>query len=210
MPERKEIAPGQLEDGSFDLSDTASEVEEEFFADGDDADSADETADDVAEQMSEDTQQLVEELQASLAEAIAARQRALADYANYQRRATENEQRIRCEAICHVIRAFLPLLDHVALALGQDAAEITTEQLMDGVGIIQAEFKKTLDQLDVVEITPEPGEEFDPNCHQAVLREPTDEQEPNTIVTVLQPGFSIDEVILRPATVSVAAPVDGE
>jgi molecular chaperone GrpE len=207
MSKRKDVAPGQLEDGSFDLSGEEEEFDpatvEQSFTQPDEGSEA-------ADEMSEQTQQLVDELQASLAEALAARQRALADYANYQRRATENEERIRCEAVRNVVRAFLPVLDQFSLALGQDTSEVTVEQLMDGLELIRAEFIKGLDQLEAVEIYPEPGEEFDPNRHQAVMRTPTDEQEPNTIVSVLQVGYEMGEVILRPATVAVAAAPDAE
>ena len=57
----------------------------------------------------------------------------------------------------------------------------------------------------MIEINPAAGEKFDPTLHQAISMVPAD-QEANTVVGVLQKGYSIAERILRPALVTVAAP----
>jgi molecular chaperone GrpE len=54
-------------------------------------------------------------------------------------------------------------------------------------------------------VAPAAGEKFDPHFHQAISMVPA-EQEPNTVVTVLQKGYVIAERVLRPALVMVAAP----
>jgi len=55
-------------------------------------------------------------------------------------------------------------------------------------------------------IDPAPGEEFDPMRHHAVMREHTNRLPPDSVVAVLQVGYAVDEIVLRPATVTVAAP----
>ncbi len=102
------------------------------------------------------------------------------------------------------------MLDHFDLALNQDFKQITVDQLLDGVRIVRQELSKALESHKLKTVEPEVGEEFDPNCHQAVMRQPTDEQEPNTIASVLQVGYGIDDLVLRPATVVVAVALESE
>ena len=73
-------------------------------------------------------------------------------------------------------------------------------------GMVREELGKLLDIHDVRVLDPESGSEFDPALHHAVMREHTDRQLPNTIMAVLQTGYALDDYILRPATVTVAAP----
>jgi molecular chaperone GrpE len=173
-----------------------------------------ETPDRAAEveevELSEEGLQLVGQLQAERDEAIAARQRALADFANYQRRAQENEARALRDGVGSVVRSLLPALDHFDLALGQDVGQITVQQLYDGVRIVREELGKALERQGVRVIAPKIGDEFDPNEHKAVLRQPTGEQAPNTIVSILQVGYAIDSLVLRPASVAVAATPDDD
>jgi molecular chaperone GrpE len=62
-----------------------------------------------------------------------------------------------------------------------------------------------LERNKVVAINPPAGTRFDPHQHQAISMVPA-EQEANTVVTVLQKGYSIADRVLRPALVTVAAP----
>jgi molecular chaperone GrpE len=159
-------------------------------------------------ELSEEAMGLVGRLEAERDEAIAARQRALADFVNYQRRAQENEQRARRDGRADVVRSLLAALDHFDLALGQDTQQITVPQLYDGVRIVREELGKGLQSHGVRIIAPDLGAEFDPNEHHAVMRQATDEHEANTITGVLQVGYAMDGLILRPASVSVAAPIE--
>jgi molecular chaperone GrpE len=149
---------------------------------------------------------MIEQLKAELAEAVEARKRALADFANYQRRAAENEGRALRSGAAGVVRSLLGALDHFDLALEQDTAQITVEQLIGGVKIVHDELVKALARHGVERIDPVVGDEFDPNRHEAMLHQPADDIEPNHIVSVLQPGYTIGDLVLRPAKVVVAAP----
>ena len=195
MPKQKKPIPGEQDDGSFDLSDVTGDATDPpgAPAEGDDAS--------VAERS---------DLMMQLAEAVEARKRSMADLVNYRRRAEENEIRARQEGARSVLRSLLPVLEHVDLALAQDESEMTSEQLFTGVRILRDEIVKALETHGVRLIHPEAGAEFDPNEHRAVMRECTDEQPPNTIVSVMQVGYATAEAILRPASVSVAAPTETE
>ena len=67
------------------------------------------------------------------------------------------------------------------------------------------QLKSALERHKVIEINPEAGAKFDPHQHQAISVVPA-EQEPNTVVTVLQKGYLISDRVLRPALVTVTAP----
>jgi len=83
--------------------------------------------------------------------------------------------------------------------------EATPQQLREGVDATLRQLMTALERNKVLAIQPAAGEKFDPHRHQAISMVPA-EQEPNTVVTVLQKGYLIADRVLRPALVTVAAP----
>jgi molecular chaperone GrpE len=150
------------------------------------------------------TAQRVTQLEQELEQSLAARMRVQADFANFQRRARENETRAMGEGTARVLRSLVPVLDHLDLALGPGAAATTIDQLRDGVQIVRAELMKVLEGFELKPINPSPGDEFDAKRHQAVMQRATSAQAPGTISEVLQVGYSVGDVTLRPAAVVVA------
>ncbi len=146
------------------------------------------------------------QLTAQLDEAVEARKRALADFANYQRRAAQSERQASLGGEANVVRSILGVLDHFELALDQDRAQMTVEQLLGGVRIVRDELIRVLESFDVQPIDPAVGDDFDPNLHQAVLQQPARDIAPNSIVSVLQAGYKMGDIVLRPAKVSVSTP----
>ena len=157
----------------------------------------------------DDATALLAELKDELEKAVEARQRALADFANYQRRASQNEQQAVRSGEADVVRSMLAVLDHFNLALDQDKSKVTIEQLLAGVNIVRDELFRSLETFGVARIAPETGDEFDPNLHQAVLQQAAEGIAPNHVIAVLQTGYMMGETVLRPAKVSVA-PQDDE
>lgn len=155
-------------------------------------------------ELSPEAAALLADLKAELDEAVDARKRALADFANYQRRSTDNEFRAAREGAARVVRSLLAVLDHFDLALEQDTGKVTVEQLLGGVRIVRDELTKALESHGVCRIQPEVGEAFDPNRHEAVLQQTVEGVEPNHIASVLQPGYVLGDMVLRPAKVGVA------
>lgn len=162
------------------------------------------TAPDGADDAVDETAALIDQLTHEREEARAARQRALADFANFQRRSAENERRARVEGKTRVLRDFVEILDHFDRAIEQDPAKITTEQLLHGVCLVRDELMKAMELHGVVRIDPNRGDEFDPNRHQAMLRQPDDEVAPGHIVAVFSPGYATADQVIRPAKVAVA------
>ncbi|MCH2144140.1 MAG: nucleotide exchange factor GrpE [Phycisphaerales bacterium] len=155
-------------------------------------------------EMSEEVAEIVESLQKERDDAIEARTRALADYQNFQRRARENEARERELGVAEVARSLIPVLDQFELALGQDAGETTTDSLMKGIEIVRDELNRALNKTGVTQITPEIGDLFDPNLHEAMLQQPAEGVEPGHVSMLVQCGWALKNQILRPAKVAIA------
>jgi molecular chaperone GrpE len=155
-------------------------------------------------ELSEAAAELVSQLEAERDAAVAARQRALADYQNFQRRSIENERRAGEQGATRVVKSIMPVLDHFDLALGQNAKELSVEQLIGGVKIVRDELFKALQVNGVERIEPNQNDEFDPNRHEAMMRQPSEGVAPNHIVCVMQAGYAMGDQVLRPAKVAIA------
>ena len=147
------------------------------------------------------------ELQAKNAELAEQYLRAQADMQNTRRRAEEEISKARKFAVESFAESLLPVADSLEAGLAiQDASP---EQIREGAQATLRQLKSALERNKVMEIAPAAGTKFDPHQHQAISMVPRPEgsqQEPNTVVTVLQKGYSIAERVLRPALVTVAAP----
>jgi molecular chaperone GrpE len=129
--------------------------------------------------------------------------RAQADVQNARRRADDEIAKARKFAVEGFAESLLPVLD--SLEAGLAIPNVTLEQIREGSEATLRQLKSALERNKVVEINPAAGTKFDPHHHQAISVVPA-EQEANTVVTVLQKGYSIAERVLRPALVTVTAP----
>ena len=129
--------------------------------------------------------------------------RAQADMQNTRRRAEEEVAKARKFALEGFAESLLPVCDSLEAGLAHKDASIDT--IREGAEATLRQLKQALERNRVLEINPSAGTKFDPHQHQAISMVPA-EQEANTVVTVLQKGYSIAERILRPAMVTVAAP----
>lgn len=127
--------------------------------------------------------------------------RTLADFQNFKRRSLENEQRERAAGIAEVVRNLVPALDQFDLAL---AASGDAESLREGMRLIRQELLKVLSKSGVETIDPAIGDEFAPTMHEAVMRQPAEGVAPDAISMVLQPGYRLGEMVIRPAKVAIA------
>jgi|SRR5690606_21941482 len=130
--------------------------------------------------------------------------RALADFQNYQRRAALNEQEARRQGLSAIIHSLLAPLDHLDLALQQDESAVTAAQLKQGVQAVRDQFLHALASHGVEPIRPQPGDEFNPGHHEAMLEQPAEGVAPGHISQVFQTGYALGGRVLRPAKVAVA------
>jgi molecular chaperone GrpE len=143
------------------------------------------------------------ELQARHAEVSDAYLRARAEIENVRRRADDDMAKARKFAIEAFAESLLPVKDSLEAATAIPNA--TTEQVLEGVHATLRQLTSALERNKVVAIAPPAGTKFDPNQHQAITVVPAD-QDPNTVVALLQKGYLINDRVLRPALVTVAAP----
>jgi molecular chaperone GrpE len=145
----------------------------------------------------------VSELKAQNADLAEQFLRAKAEAENTRRRAEEDMSKARKFAVESFAESLLAVAD--SLEAGLAIQEATREQLREGSEATLKQLKSALERHKVVQIDPAKGAKFDPHQHQAISMVPAD-QEPNTVVAVLQKGYLIAERVLRPALVTVAAP----
>ncbi len=142
------------------------------------------------------------ELETKHAEMADAYLRAKAEAENTRRRADEEIAKARKYAVEAFAESLLPVRDSLEAAIG--TANATPEQMLEGVHATLRQLVQALERHKVVEVNPPSGTRFDPHQHQAISVVPAD-QEPNTVVAVLQKGYLIADRVLRPALVTVAA-----
>ena len=128
--------------------------------------------------------------------------RAKADAENARRRAEEEITKARKFAVEAFAESLLPVAD--SLEAGLVIKDATADQIREGAQATLRQLLAALERNKVLAINPTAGAKFDPHQHQAISMVPSD-QEANTVVSVLQKGYSINERILRPALVTVAA-----
>jgi molecular chaperone GrpE len=129
--------------------------------------------------------------------------RAQADVQNARRRADDDISKARKFAVESFAESLLPVTD--SLEAGLAIQDVTPEQIREGAEATLRQLKSALERHKVIEIAPAAGTKFDPHQHQAISVVPTPGQEPNTIVGVLQKGYTIAERVLRPALVTVSS-----
>ena len=129
--------------------------------------------------------------------------RAKADAENARRRAEDEISKARKFAVESFAESLLPVADSLEAGLG--IKDATAEQMREGAQATLRQLLAALERNKVIAINPGAGTKFDPHQHQAISVVPS-EQEANTVVSVLQKGYSIVERVLRPALVTVAAP----
>jgi len=126
--------------------------------------------------------------------------RTLADFENFRKRAEREKDDFRRYALVGVIRDLLPVIDNFERGL-EHAEE--GDEFHKGIALI---YKQLFDVLQRHGLKPiaESGVRFDPNIHEAVVREDDPSVPSHTVVAVLQKGYFLHDRLLRPAMVKVA------
>lgn len=140
------------------------------------------------------------ELETQLTEAKAAVLYVKAEGENIRRRATEDIEKARKFALEKFSNELLAVKDSLDAALLIEATDV--QSYKDGVELTAKQLSAVFDKFNIAELNPV-GEKFDPNKHQAISMLDS-EKEPNTVLTVLQKGYTLNDRVLRPALVTVA------
>jgi len=143
----------------------------------------------------------VKELRDSLA-------RRQADFENYRKRMERERSETFNRVVVDIAAKLLPVLDNLKRALETEASVEASESdefrhFLSGVDLIYKQLYGVLDALGVKPVLAE-GEMFDPHLHEAVVTEPTDDYEPDTVMQEIVRGFRVGDRLIRPALVKVA------
>lgn len=140
------------------------------------------------------------ELESQLSEAKAAVLYVKAEGENIRRRATDDIDKARKFALEKFSNELLAVKDSLDAAALIEATDV--QSYKDGVQITVKQLSNVFEKFNIAEINPL-GEKFDPNKHQAISTL-ENSGEPNTVTSVLQKGYTLNERVLRPALVMVA------
>lgn len=148
----------------------------------------------------------IDSLKAQLEERNTQYMRIAADFENYRKRTQKEKEELDQQVKRNTILELLPVVDNFERARShlkpQTDGEMTIHKSYQGV------YKQLVDSLKRLGVSPmrPEGQEFDPNLHEAVMREPTDEHPEGTVLEELVRGYYLGDRVLRHSMVKVAAP----
>ncbi|HKP38646.1 MAG TPA: nucleotide exchange factor GrpE [Pyrinomonadaceae bacterium] len=151
----------------------------------------------------------VKRLQTALAESQEAVARRQADFENYRKRVERERTETYNRLVSDLVRKILPVVDNLGRALDAERSIEASESkefrhFLNGVELIAKQLNEVLETFGVEPIAAV-GEHFDPHIHEAVVTEPSDEYEPDTVIEELARGYRIGDRLLRPAMVKVSS-----
>jgi molecular chaperone GrpE len=153
----------------------------------------------VQPQNEKSLEELLAEAHARLEQQRDAMMRAVADAENARKRAQAEAASTQKYALERFAEGLLPVMDSLEAAL--------QSKDLSGVELTLKQLRGALEKSNIREIDPKPGERFDPHRHQAMAAVES-QNEPNTVVSVLQKGYALYDRVLRPALVTVAKAVE--
>ena len=163
---------------------------------------------DVECAVAENPELTLEETIAQLHEEVAAAKdiamRAQADAQNVKRRAEQDIEKARKFALERFCSELLPVADNLERALEATTGdEEIVKPIAEGVQLTLKSFHDALKKFNIEALDPQ-GEPFDPQLHQAMTMVENNEVEPNTVIAVMQKGYTLNGRLVRPAMVMVS------
>ena len=177
-----------------------------------------EAAVEAAEQHAEQEQSPEAEIAMLYAELEAAKQtiadqkdgvvRAAADVDNIRRRAAQDVEKAHKFALEKFANELLPVIDNLERAIEfSDKKNDTLKPLLEGIDMTVKSFNDAVSKFGVEIVNPQ-GEQFNPDFHQAMSIQPSNDVTPNTVLAVMQKGYTLNGRLLRPAMVMVSKAAD--
>lgn len=130
--------------------------------------------------------------------------RTRADFDNYKKRVQRDAARTFEDAMSNVLKIFLSAADDLERALKNKPEGESIDSWINGIELIHQKLLTQMKNQGVERMDVKPGDEFDPNIHEAITQEDHPDFDEGQIIDVLQPGYKISERIIRPAMVRVA------
>lgn len=151
----------------------------------------------------ETLQQELKELQSKSEEYLDGWQRSRAEFANYKKRIEREQAQLHQTTSGAIIKRYLEILDDLERALNNSPKDGEGAVWAEGIKLIYRKFLNLLENEGVTLMNAQ-GEQFDPNRHEAIMSEETDEFESGQIIEIVKQGYMLGERVLRPASVRVA------
>jgi len=148
-------------------------------------------------------EEMVAKLEADLADAQDSALRAQADAANVQRRAEQEIDKARKFALDRFVGELLPVVDNMERALSAATDSGAEASIIEGLELTLKSFMDALKKSGVEIVDPQ-GEPFDPQLAQAMSMVENPDVEPNTVIAVMQKGYTLNGRLVRPAMVMVS------
>lgn len=145
----------------------------------------------------------IEQLKAAATQAAERELRALAEYENLRRRVSRDLEENRKFAALPIIRDLLPAIDNLNLAIDSASKSPETQGVAEGVKLVQTELFNVLANHHCQPIEAL-GQPFDPNLHEALGQQPSDEYEAGLVMLEVRPGFQVHGRVVRPSQVFVS------
>lgn len=130
--------------------------------------------------------------------------RTRADFENYKKRVQRDAARSYQDAMSSILKIFLSAADDLERALKNKPEGKEVDSWVNGIELIHQKLLNAMKNQGVERMDVKPGDEFDPNIHEAITQEDHPDFEEGQIIDVVQPGFRISDRIIRPAMVRVA------
>jgi molecular chaperone GrpE len=145
-----------------------------------------------------------EQLKAQVVENLDGWQRARAEFANYKRRVEAERAELTASAGAEALKRVLPAVDDFERAIQTLPDDLKDHPWVNGVLMVQRKLNAALEQSGITPLATNPGDPFDPNVHEAITHEDSDQFGSEQIIGEVQRGYKIGDRILRPALVRVA------
>ncbi|ESA36132.1 molecular chaperone [Leptolyngbya sp. Heron Island J] len=200
----------KAEDADIDI-----DFENEFSEVADNAASVDSSVNEEADVSEADVaviaglEEQIAQLKAQLEDRNSQYLRLTADFENFRKRTSREKEDLELQVKCNTISNMLEVVDNFERARAQIKPQNDGEMAVHKS--YQSVYKQLVEALKRIGVAPmrAEGKEFDPNLHEAVMREPTDEHPEDTVIEELVRGYVLGERVLRHAMVKVATPLEG-
>ena len=156
----------------------------------------------LAEKALEEKDKMIADLKGKLEESEDKYLRMLAEYDNFRKRVQKEKESIYVDTKAECVEMLLSVLDNLERASAVDVSKSDAQSVVDGVNNILRQAGETFAKMGVEEIAAK-GEKFNPELHNAVMHDESEDFEENTISDVFLKGYKIGDKVIRHSMVKV-------
>jgi molecular chaperone GrpE len=153
------------------------------------------------------SQQLEAQLATAKQEAAASYDRytrAVADLENFRKRTLREKEELRLYAAAGLMEDVIPILDNLGLGLAAAKQQTEVKPIVEGITMTMDQFKHVLSRHGLKEINPT-NQKFDPHFHECIAHQPSADIAEENVTQVVRLGYSLNNRLLRPASVIVSS-----